>query len=58
MKKTVNKMAIQNPYLSINTFNVMDYSPTKRQKVTGWIKEKRPKYMLPKRDSLQLQGHM
>ena len=54
-QKTMNKVAIVSPYLSIITLSVNRLnSLIKRPRLAEWIKKKRLNYMLPTRDSLQL----
>lgn len=49
-------MAVISPYVSITTLHVNELrSPIKRHRVVGWIKNKRPNYMLFSGDSSQLE---
>ena len=51
MKPTDITMTL-NPYLSIITLNVNGLNaPTKRHRVSEWIKKTRPMYLLSTRDS-------
>ena len=46
-------------YLSIITLNLNGLNaPTKRQRLTEWIKKSRPLYMLSTRDPPQNNGHI
>ena len=46
-------------YLSIITLNLNGLNaPTKRQRLTEWIKKSRPLYMLSTRDPPQNRGHI
>ena len=51
-------MSKVNSYLPITTLNVngLNY-PTKRHRVTEWIKKRRPNSLLLIRDSIQMEGH-
>ena len=54
VQKTINKMAIVSPELSLIMLNINGLnSPIKRHRVDEWI-EKQHNYMLPTRGSLQL----
>ena len=46
-------------YLLIITLNINELNaPTKRQRLTEWIKKSRPLYMLSTRDPPQNKGHI
>lgn len=52
-QKTISKNALS-VYVSVITLNILN-APIKRHEIAQWIKEKkRPIYMLPFRDSLQM----
>ena len=53
IQKTINKMTILSLSLSIINVNGSN-SPTKSQRLAGWIQKTRYNYILPTLDSLQI----